>query len=98
MFSAVPRGRKNKLILLTDGPSNDDVKMPSKWVRDNGVEVFVIGLGRGYDVAQLRDIASQPSREHVMTKDYNDLKTSVQEVRNKVCEFNADQGSFSLCW
>ncbi len=94
MFSSVPRGRKSKLVLLTDGPSNDDVKMPSKWVRDSGVEVFVIGLGKGYDAGQLRDMASLPSDKHIMTKDYDDLRTSVQEVRNKVCGFNSEQGLF----
>ena len=95
MFSSVPRGRKSKLVLLTDGPSNDDVKMPSKWVRDSGVEVFVIGLGEGYDAGQLRDMASLPSDKHIMAKDYDDLRTSVQEVRNKVCGFNSEQGLFS---
>ena len=94
MFSAVPRGRKSKLVLLTDGPSNDDIKMPSKWVRDNGVEIFVVGLGKGYDEKQVREIASRPSDEHIIYKEYDDLRTSVQEIRNKVCAFKAEQGSF----
>ncbi|CAB3996086.1 partial [Paramuricea clavata] len=91
MFSSVPRGRKSKLLLLTDGPSNDDVKMPSKWLRDNGVEMFIIGLGKGYDQGQLQDMASQPSDQHIMIKDYDDLRTSIQEARNKICGFNANQ-------
>jgi hypothetical protein len=95
MFSAVPRGRKSKLVLLTDGPSNDDVKMPSKWIRDNGVEVFVIGLGKGYNEGQIQDMASVPSDRHIMYKDYDGLKNSIQEVRNKVCGFNADEGLYS---
>ena len=94
MFSAVPRGRKSKLVLLTDGPSNDDVKMPSKWVRDNGVEMFIIGLGSGYNEKQLLDMASTPSDKHIMFKNYDDLRASVQEVRNKVCGFNAMQGLY----
>ena len=93
MFSAVPRGRKSKLILLTDGPSNDDIKMPSKWLRDNGVEIFVIGLGKGYDDTQLRDIASMPSDQHIFYKEYDDLRNSVQEIRNKVCAFKPEEGS-----
>ena len=92
MFSSVPRGRKSKLLLLTDGPSNDDVKMPSKWLRNNGVEMFIIGLGKGYDEGQLQDMASLPSDQHIMIKDYDDLRTTVQEARNKICGFNADQG------
>ena len=96
MFSAVPRGRKSKLVLLTDGPSNDDVKVPSKWIRDNGVELFVIGLGKGYDETQLRDMASLPSDKHIMFKDYDGLSASVQEVRNRVCGFNAKEGWSSL--
>ncbi|XP_046858972.1 uncharacterized protein LOC124452464 isoform X4 [Xenia sp. Carnegie-2017] len=91
MFVAVPRGRKNTMILMTDGPSNDDVKKPSKWLRDNDAEIFVIGLGDGYAMKQLRDIVSTPANEHIILKNYNDLKSSVTEVRNKICHFNAQE-------
>ena len=93
MFSSVPRGRKSKLLLLTDGPSNDDIAGPSKWIKDSGVELFAIGLGTAYDEKQLNIIASGPTEQHVMIKQYDELKTSVQEVRDKVCGFSADEST-----
>lgn len=94
IFSAAPRGRKGVLLLLTDGPSNDDVAAPSKWIKDAGVELFVIGLGNAYDERQLNTMASGPTEEHVMIKQYDELKSSVQEVRNKLCGFNANQSTY----
>ena len=91
MFVGAPRGRDNILLLMTDGPSNDDIKKPSKWLKGPGVKLFVIGLGNGYDTSQLNTIASEPLEQHVFTKQYDELKTSVQEIRNKLCGFNSDQ-------
>lgn len=62
--SARPRGHQ-VLVVLVAGKSLDDVKVPSRVLRDEGVTIFCIGIGDKVDVDQLRDIVSAPEEDHL---------------------------------
>ncbi|XP_072412744.1 collagen alpha-1(XIV) chain-like [Chiloscyllium punctatum] len=52
------------LILLTDGKSQDDVNSSAQSLKNAGVEIFAIGV-KNADVAELKQIASDPLELHV---------------------------------
>ena len=62
--SARPGGHQ-VLVILVAGKSLDDVKAPSRVLRDEGVKIFCIGIGDKVDADQLRDIASAPEEDHL---------------------------------
>ena len=82
--SARPGGHQ-VLVVLAAGQSLDDVKAPSRALRDNGVAIFCIGVGDKVDINQLRNIASSPVEEHLATttpeKLGNLLSPVVQNIR-----------------
>ncbi|XP_047125299.1 uncharacterized protein LOC100202174 isoform X1 [Hydra vulgaris] len=73
------------LILMTDGPSSDDVTEPSRALRDMGVKIIAVGIGNQIDRKQLNDIASDPDDEHVFTADYDNLGTIIRRTQRAAC-------------
>lgn len=82
--SARPGGHQ-VLVVLAAGKSLDDVKAPSRDLRDKGVAIFCIGIGDKVDVNQLRDIVSAPEEEHLTTVSSDQLERllspMVQNIR-----------------
>ncbi|XP_054846903.1 collagen alpha-4(VI) chain-like [Eublepharis macularius] len=60
------------LILITDGKSNDEVKMPARKLRTRGISVYVVGIGV-QDPTQLQEIASRPSDKFLFSIDNFDI-------------------------
>ncbi|XP_078492234.1 uncharacterized protein LOC108949912 [Ciona intestinalis] len=52
------------LVVLTDGKSMDNVTLPAAAVRSHGITVFGVGIGGGIDMAEIRNIASDPSSRY----------------------------------
>lgn len=71
------------LILMTDGKSYDRVKKPAAVLRNMGVQVFALGVGKRYSMKQLLQIAS--NRRHVFTADFRNLGSFVRAIKQKAC-------------
>ncbi|XP_034070312.1 von Willebrand factor A domain-containing protein 2 isoform X2 [Gymnodraco acuticeps] len=64
-------GVNKAVVLLTDGSGGDDAAVPAQKIRDNGVSVFVIGIG---DVQKDRLLQIAGSEEHMISVPfYEDL-------------------------
>ncbi|XP_047464895.1 von Willebrand factor A domain-containing protein 2 [Mugil cephalus] len=65
-------GVNKAVVVVTDGSGGDDAVVPAQRLRDNGVSVFVIGIG---DVQQDRLMQIAGSEEHMISvPSYEDLK------------------------
>ena len=76
------------LILVSSGSSSDDVIGPAEELRDSGVKVTAIGLGKLANVRQLINTASEPKAEHVFTAFLDTLPNTMDEIVQGVCRGN----------
>ena len=87
VFDKSPRsGVPTSLIVIATGTSSDDVTEPSQKLRDRGVAISVVGVGKDTDANQLNDMASDPDAQHLYLADYDSLSTLVSTIKDKVCE------------
>ena len=76
-------------IVITDGEQTTTqaytpLGIASKRIKDKGVEVFALGVGRGVNVDQLRQIAS--SNDNVFTSPgFEELVNVVKPIVEKSC-------------
>lgn len=78
-------GIPNMLIVLTDGKSSDSITAPAQRLRDTGVTIFAVGIGNGYEIGQLRDMATDPDSQHVYKADFNNLDTVIKSIKDRAC-------------
>ena len=82
--SARPGGHQVLVVLVAE-KSLDDVRTPSRILRDEGVKTFCIGIGDKVDVDQLRDIVSVPEEDHLAATSSDQLgkllSPMVQNIR-----------------
>lgn len=72
-------------VVITDGQSSDKVVEPAQRLREHGVVVFAIGVGKA-DRTQLESIASWPPNRFVRTtENYQALQRMKEEVLKTVC-------------
>ena len=65
-------GVNKAVVVVTDGSGGDDAAVPARKIRDNGVSLFVIGIG---DVQRERLLQIAGSEEHMISvPSYEDLK------------------------
>ncbi|KAM6898646.1 von Willebrand factor A domain-containing protein 2 [Lycodopsis pacificus] len=65
-------GVNKAVVVLTDGSGGDDAAVPAQKIRENGVSVFVIGIG---DIQKERLVQIAGSEEHMIAvSSYEDLK------------------------
>ena len=81
------------LVVLTDGRSGDDVVKPSEELRNAGVIIFAVGLGKKYNLAQLNAIAN---KGNVFTADFDEMMTIVTTMQEKLCKGKANTIRHSL--
>ena len=67
------------------GPQ-DDVKEPSKKLRDMGVTIFSLGLGSEFQRDQLGQMATDPDSKHVLTGGYDELDQMLPKLKKICCE------------
>lgn len=73
---------------MTDGKSYDKVSRPAAALRNMGVEVFAVGVGKRFSMRQLIQIAS--NRRHIFTADFRNLGSFVRAIKQKACKGNDD--------
>ena len=78
-------GIPNMLIVLTDGQSQDPVTDAAQRLRDSAVTIFTVGIGNGYDIGQLRDMATDPDSQHVYKATFNNLDEVVKAIKDRAC-------------
>lgn len=87
LFDATARQNVNRiLIVMTDGIANDDVGPPSEALRDSGVIIYSLGIGKNFYVQDLEKMASDPKADHVVTADFNQLSNVIQTIKDKACQ------------
>ena len=87
LFASSARpGKPHLLIILTDGASADPVIGPAKALRDSGVTIYSLGIGKNFNINQLNDMASDPDSDHVFTADFTQLDPVVEQIKNKACK------------
>lgn len=65
-------GVNKAVVVVTDGSGGDDAVVPAQKIRDNGVSLFVIGIG---DVQREKLLQITSSEEHMISvPSYEDLK------------------------
>ena len=78
------------LILVSSGGSTDDVTAPSSDIRDSGVRITAVGLGKLARVNELINVASEPKSEHVFTAFFerDTLPRTIDGIVQAVCKGN----------
>ncbi|XP_029969913.1 collagen alpha-1(VII) chain [Salarias fasciatus] len=72
-------------VLITNGPSDDQVDAAVTAVADNGISLFAVGV-RGADELELRRIVSEPFQEHLLLgPDFFLLDTILPKLSRRVC-------------
>lgn len=78
-------------IVITDGESRDPVEEPAQKLRNQGVSIFIIKVGKG-NISKLRAISNSPHEEFLFSIDsYQELQGLQESLRNKVCFTVSDQ-------
>lgn len=71
------------LIVITDGEAHDTVAMPAKAIRDKGVTIFSIGVGR-VNTTQLWEISGTQDKVYV-ERNFDALKSIEKNLQFKLC-------------
>ncbi|KAJ0062737.1 hypothetical protein NL108_004377, partial [Boleophthalmus pectinirostris] len=72
-------------VLITDGKSQDDVIVNSQKLRDEGIELYAIGV-KNADENELRSIASDPDEIHMYNvADFSFLLDIVDSLTENLC-------------
>lgn len=77
------------LIVMTDGKSKDNVTLPAQQLHDANITVFAIGIGRNYDIGELKVIATKPDIKFALTADFNRLNELYTSIRDHACRVNS---------
>ena len=86
------KSRKQVMVVMTDGGSQDSVSGPALALKRLGVEMFAVGIGKGYNIRQLFQIAS--SKRHVYTAGFRNLASIVRVIKTKACSGTSWIGCF----
>lgn len=80
------------LMVLTDGDSADDVKVPAQMLRKKGIIIFAIGVGTA-NINELESIANRPLDRFRFTIDnFQALGGLTDNLLPRVCISIEDQG------
>ncbi|XP_069036152.1 collagen alpha-1(XXI) chain [Lepisosteus oculatus] len=82
-----PNGVAKIAVVLTDGKSQDEVKLAAEEARKKGIILFAIGVGSETEEEELRAIANKPSSTYVFyVEDYIAITKIREVIRQKLCE------------
>ncbi|XP_015282167.1 PREDICTED: LOW QUALITY PROTEIN: collagen alpha-6(VI) chain-like [Gekko japonicus] len=87
-FFSPPRRRVTRdirpmLLVITDGDSHDDVAQPAEDLREEGVEIYAIGVGDIKDTT-LQTIAGSSERKYRIA-DFTGLSNLKKRISNEMC-------------
>uniref|UniRef100_A0A8C6Y0Q2 VWFA domain-containing protein n=1 Tax=Naja naja TaxID=35670 RepID=A0A8C6Y0Q2_NAJNA len=88
----VARSVNQKLLIFTDGRSDDEFPQAAKKLRDEGVEIHAVAVGNVTD-SKLLQITNSPSRKYKVDH-YSDLKTLVNHVNKEICKETTEASKF----
>ncbi|KAM3588066.1 uncharacterized protein V6R79_020259 [Siganus canaliculatus] len=72
-------------VLITNGPSTDQVDVAARAVADNGISLFAVGV-TGADEQELRKMVSGPQEEHLLLgTDYSLLPSVLLKLSRRLC-------------
>uniref|UniRef100_A0A670ZUA5 Collagen type VI alpha 6 chain n=1 Tax=Pseudonaja textilis TaxID=8673 RepID=A0A670ZUA5_PSETE len=91
----VARSVNQKLLIFTDGRSDDEFPQAAKKLRDEGVEIHAVAVGNATD-SKLLQITNSPSRKYKVDH-YSDLKTLVNHVNKEICKETTELLVFVSC-
>ena len=79
------RSRKKKvLIVVTNGPTYDSVRIPSLQVHRSGIEVFAVGVGTRVRNSELSAIATDV--HHIYMVNFKSLYGIAKSIVRKACK------------
>ncbi|XP_075454123.1 collagen alpha-1(XII) chain isoform X4 [Ascaphus truei] len=80
------RAKSRKIgVLITDGKSQDDIVAPSKKLRDQGIELYAVGV-KNADENELKQIATDPDDIYVYNvADFSLLVNIVDDLTTNLC-------------
>ena len=78
---------KKVLIILTDGRSNTgQVSGPSRQLKNSGVVIFSVGIGQSLSMHELREMASEPVDQHLITlNNFTKLASLSKKMSSQTC-------------
>ncbi|XP_016363355.1 collagen alpha-6(VI) chain-like [Sinocyclocheilus anshuiensis] len=80
------------VVVITDGDSADDIKVPAEDLRQKGIIIFAIGVGLT-NMTELKAIANRPPERFVVNIDnYQALQGLTTTMKETVCILMRDQG------
>ncbi|KFV87358.1 Vitrin, partial [Struthio camelus australis] len=90
LFSKSKPNKRKIMILITDGRSYDDVRVPAMTAHQNGVIAYSIGIAWAAQ-DELEAIATDPDKEHSFFVDeFDNLYQFVNQLIQNICtEFNS---------
>ncbi|XP_019382753.1 PREDICTED: vitrin isoform X2 [Gavialis gangeticus] len=90
LFSKSKPNKRKIMILITDGRSYDDVRVPAMTAHQNGVIAYSIGIAWAAQ-DELEAIATDPDKEHSFFVDeFDNLYKFVPKIIQNICtEFNS---------
>ncbi|XP_061846086.1 vitrin isoform X1 [Colius striatus] len=90
LFSKSKPNKRKIMILITDGRSYDDVRVPAMAAHQNGVIAYSVGVAWAAQ-DELEDIATDPDKEHsFFVEDFDKLYSFVNPLIQNICtEFNS---------
>uniref|UniRef100_A0A673B4S1 VWFA domain-containing protein n=2 Tax=Sphaeramia orbicularis TaxID=375764 RepID=A0A673B4S1_9TELE len=77
-----------KLVVITDGVSNDPVKVPAERLRAKGVKIYGIGVGR-VNSTQLKEITASSDRVFIK-RNFDALEELVGQIALDLCDPDRD--------
>ena len=90
------RGVRRVLVVLTDGEANAGFEPDGRdeLLRDEGVEIFVVGITESVNITKLEAMASEPASSHTFyIEQFEELAGVVGEVSDDVCASLRSQSS-----
>uniref|UniRef100_A0A8D0P6I6 Vitrin n=1 Tax=Sus scrofa TaxID=9823 RepID=A0A8D0P6I6_PIG len=90
LFKKSKPNKRKLMILITDGRSYDDVRIPAMVAHHKGVITYAIGVAWAAQ-EELEIIATHPARDHAFFVDeFDNLYKSVPKIIQNICtEFNS---------
>lgn len=96
-FSPAQGGRpelQQRLVVITDGEAQDEVKAPAEALRAKGVLVYAIGVMEA-NTTQLLEISGSPNRIYA-ERDFDALKDLERQLSLELCD--PERGKENICF
>ncbi|XP_075068533.1 collagen alpha-6(VI) chain-like [Mixophyes fleayi] len=84
--SRISQGVPQMLLVITDGDSDDAVAKPAEVLRNKGIKIYAVGVGKVTETT-LQQIAGNPDSKFYI-HDYSELKTIKPRLVREACKQN----------